>query len=163
MCSKYSASPNSPANSRTHPQNRPFFQIFSKTPPPFLQYSEPEERGQVIGDKWSIFPDNRSNPIRPPQGKAFHPPGGRCPSAHTGADEGAGRASSSYGKKQKPAAHPHPSSASRMPPSPLKGEGFGAVLNVAKKQGQRSRPASLGPAGQFTSSPCPTGCDQYEA
>ena len=29
--------------------------------------------------------------LRPPQGKAFHPQGGRCPSGHTGADEGAGR------------------------------------------------------------------------
>ncbi len=50
------------------------------------------------------------------------PSGGKVPPK--GADEGAGRASSSYGKRQKPAAHPHPSRASPVPPSPLKGEGF---------------------------------------
>ncbi len=37
--------------------------------------------------------------LRPPQGKAFHPQGGRCPSGHTGADEGAGRAAVLYDKR----------------------------------------------------------------
>ena len=65
--------------------------------------------------------------------KAFHPPGGRCPSAHTGADEGAVRAAVLYDKERKPAAHPHPSRPSAVPPSPWKGEGFGASLTVAEK------------------------------
>ena len=50
------------------------------------------------------------------------PSGGKVPPK--GADEGAGRASSSYGKRQKPAAHPHPSRPAAVPPSPFKGEGF---------------------------------------
>ena len=63
--------------------------------------------------------------------KSLPPSGGKVPPQ--GADEGAVRAAVLYDKGRKPAAHPHPSRPAAVPPSPLKGEGFGASLTVAEK------------------------------